>query len=83
MVISPNTPGLTTTPSEDTGSIGDTLTDSATLSGSTTGAGDTIDFDLFAPGNDCSDLATAVYSSTGVPTNGDGTYLSSAGTEPG
>ena len=42
-----------------------------------------IDFYLFAPGDDCSDLATAVYSSTGVPTNGDGTYLSSAGTESG
>jgi hypothetical protein len=83
VVISPNSPGLATTPSETTGAIGDTLTDSATLSGATSDAGGTIDFYLFAPGDDCSDTTTAVYSSTGVPVSGNGSYSSSSGTESG
>ena len=80
VVISPNSPKLETTPSEDTGAIGDTLTDSATLSGATAGAGTSIDFYLFAPSDDCTDLTTAVYSATGVPVNGNGTYISTDAT---
>jgi hypothetical protein len=83
VVISPNTTGLSTTPSETTGKIGDTLSDSATLTGATTGAGGTISFYLFAPGATCDDTAPItgfVYSSTGVPVSGNGTYASSAGT---
>ena len=38
-MIGPNSPDLETTPNEDTGAIGDTLTDTATLSGATSGAG--------------------------------------------
>ena len=38
VVISPNAPELNTTPSADTGAIGDVLTDQATLSGATAGA---------------------------------------------
>ena len=83
VVISPNAPELNTTPSADTGAIGDVLTDQATLSGATAGAGGTIDFFLFAPGDDCSDNATAVYSSTGVPVDGNGSYSGANGTESG
>jgi hypothetical protein len=81
-VIAPNSPGLSTTPSETTGNVGDTLSDSATLSGATSGAGGTISFYLFAPGDNCSDLTTAVYSSTGVAVSGNNTY-SSNGTASG
>src|SRR5439155_1584129 len=49
VAIAANTPTITTTTSPPSGSIGDTLTDSATLSGSTTDAGGTIDFFLFVP----------------------------------
>jgi hypothetical protein len=83
VVIGPNTTGLSTTPSETTGKIGDTLSDSATLTGATTGAGGTISFYLFAPGATCDDTAPItgfVYSSTGVPVSGNNTYASSAGT---
>ena len=84
LVIAPNSPTLSTTPSEDTGVITDVLTDTATLSGTTVGAGTTIDFYLFAPGDDCNLTGTgAVYSSTGVPVNGDDTYSSTDGTESG
>src|SRR6185369_620930 len=78
-----NTTGLSTTPNETTGNIGDTLSDSATLTGATSGAGGTISFYLFAPGATCDDTAPItgfVYSSTGVPVSGNGTYQSSAGT---
>src|SRR5207249_1093483 len=53
-----NTTHLSTTVSESTGAIGDTLTDSATLTLATSGAGGTIDFYLFAPGATCSTLGT-------------------------
>jgi uncharacterized repeat protein (TIGR01451 family) len=74
---------LTTTPSETTGRIGDALSDTGTLSGATSDAGGTISFYLFAPGDDCSDLGTAVYSSTDVAVSGNGTYNSSDGTASG
>ena len=83
VAIAPNTTQLSTTPSETTGKIGDTLSDSATLTGATTGAGGTISFYLFAPGATCDDTAPItgfVYSSTGVPVSGNDTYASSAGT---
>src|SRR5205823_2932928 len=54
--------------------LGDTLTDNAGLSGATADAGGTISFYLFKPGDNCSHLGTAVYSSTGVPVSGNGTY---------
>jgi uncharacterized repeat protein (TIGR01451 family) len=73
-------PALGTTPSEGTGSIGDTLTDNAGLSLATSDAGGTISFYLFKPGDNCSDLTTAVYSSTGVAVSGNGTYHSADGT---
>jgi hypothetical protein len=81
LVIGPNTTGLTTTTSESTGAIGDVLTDSATLTGATAGAGGTIDFYLFAPGGTaCNTSGTgAVYSSTGVPVISNGTYFSKDG----
>jgi len=81
--VPPNSTGLTTTPSETTGRIGDTLSDTATLSGATSDAGGTISFYLFAPGDDCSELGTAVYSSTDVPVEGNDTYSSTDGTASG
>ena len=76
-------PSLTTTTGAAS-KVGDTLTDSATLTGSSSGAGGTITFYLFAPGVTCSTAGTgAVYVSSGISVNGDGTYLSSAGTESG
>src|SRR5204863_3537696 len=69
-------PELSTTPSEDSGAIGDTLSDTGTLSGATSDAGGTVSFYLFKPGDDCSRLGTAVYSSTEVAVSGNGTYNS-------
>jgi hypothetical protein len=71
-------PTLTTLAS--TGVLGGTLTDTATLSGATAGAGGTISFYLFAPGVTCSELdqSAAVYSHTGIPVNGNGTYNSTS-----
>jgi hypothetical protein len=86
VVIAKNSPGLTTQTNESSGSIGDTLTDQATLSGATANAGGHIDFYLFAPGVACTTVnpgATAVYSSTNVAVSGNGTYNSTAGTESG
>src|SRR5438477_52913 len=51
---------------ETSGKIGDTLTDNAGLTLATSDAGGTISFYLLKPGDNCSDLGTAVYSSTGV-----------------
>jgi hypothetical protein len=79
LVISPNTTGLTTETNITAGSIGDTLTDSATLTGATANAGGTIDFFLFAPGATCDSAAPIdgyVYSATGVPVTTNGTYSS-------
>src|SRR2546430_4094953 len=70
-------------PSKTTGPIGDALGDTATLTGATSDAGGTISFYLFKPGDDCSDLSTAVYSSTDVAVSGNDTYNSSDGTESG
>src|SRR5204862_6501929 len=67
---------LGTTPSETSGKIGDTLTDNAGLSGATADAGGTISFYLFKPGDNCSDLGTAVYSATGGTVPSTGTYHS-------
>src|SRR5207237_9252727 len=61
-----NSPALGTTPSETSGKIGDTLTDNAGLTLATSDAGGTISFYLFKPGDNCSDLGTAVYSSTEI-----------------
>src|SRR5439155_231010 len=73
-------PAIGTTPSETSGKIGDTLTDNAGLTLATSDAGGTISFYLFKPGDNCSDLGTAVYSSTGVAVSGNGTYHSADGT---
>ena len=75
-----NSPALGTTPSETSGKIGDTLTDNAGLTLATSDAGGSISFYLFKPGDNCSDLSTAVYSSTGVAVSGNGTYHSADGT---
>src|SRR5207244_1242794 len=80
VVIGLNSPALGTTPSETSGKIGDTLTDNAGLTLATSDAGGTISFYLFKPGDNCSDLGTAVYSSTGVAVSGNGTYHSADGT---
>src|SRR5947208_2030336 len=71
-----NSPALGTTPSETSGKIGDTLTDNAGLTLATSDAGCTISFYLFKPGDTCSDLGTAVYSSTVVAVSGNGTFHS-------
>src|SRR5438067_2454368 len=52
------------TPAGNYGKIGDTLTDNAGLTLATSDAGGKISFYLFKPGENCSDLGTAVYSST-------------------
>jgi hypothetical protein len=85
LVVSPNTPGLTTTPSNDLGLvIGTTLQDSATLSNASSPTG-SIDFALYGP-DDAGCLGTAVYTesvaltgnsastTTGFTTAAAGTY---------
>src|SRR5438552_2981991 len=80
VVIGLNSPALGTTPSETSGKIGDTLTDNAGLTFSFPTRRSSDLFYLFKPGDNCSDLGTAVYSSTGVAVSGNGTYHSADGT---
>src|SRR5204862_3496474 len=83
VTIGLNSPELTTIPNKTTGAIGDTLTDTATLTKATSDAGGKISFYLFKPGDNCSDLTTAVYKSTDVQVSGNATYNSSDGTAGG
>jgi hypothetical protein len=84
LVVNKKAPTLTTNTTPDSGQIGVTLKDSATLSGATSDAGGTINFYLFAPGVSCNAAGTgAVYKSKGVPVNGNGVYHSVDGTESG
>src|SRR5207249_841857 len=69
-----------TTPSERSCKIGDTLTDFAGLTLATSYAVGTIRFYRCKRCRNCSDLGTAVYSSTGVAVSGNGTYHSADGT---
>src|SRR5205823_4325138 len=83
VTIGLNSPELTTIPNKTAGAIGDTLTDTATLTKATSDAGGKISFYLFKPGDNCSDLTTAVYKSTNVQVSGNATYNSSDGTASG
>jgi hypothetical protein len=83
LVIGPNHPTLTTDTDPDSGNIGDTLTDSATLTGAASGTG-TITFYLFGPDTTCNaDGTGAVYSSVITGVTADGTVYSKDGTESG
>jgi hypothetical protein len=84
VTIAKNSPNVTTNTTPDSGQIGVTMKDSATLSGATSDAGGTINFYLFAPGVSCNAAGTgAVYKSKGVPVNGNGVYHSIDGNESG
>src|SRR5205823_2494038 len=48
LVISPNGPSISTTLSASTGAIGDTIHDSATLSGATSNAGGTVGYTVYS-----------------------------------
>src|SRR5947208_1029973 len=75
-----NPPAPATTPTLSLHDALPILTDNAGLTLATSDAGGTISFYLFKPGDNCSDLGTAVYSSTGVAVSGNGTYHSADGT---
>jgi hypothetical protein len=73
-----NSPTLGTTPSPTSGNIGDALNDTATLSGASNPTG-SITFYLFAPGDNCSNTATAVYTET-VALSGNSASTTGGGT---
>jgi hypothetical protein len=70
VVVDKNSPDLSTIPDPASGAIGDALGDSADLSGETADASGNITFWLFAPGDDCSDVTTAVYTETVASSGG-------------
>src|SRR5437868_2087774 len=80
VVIGLNSPALGTTPTATSGKIGDTLTDTAGLTFATSDAAASPTRRSSDLGDNCSDLGTAVYSSTGVAVSGNGTYHSADGT---
>src|SRR5207244_11054859 len=80
VVIGLNSPAIGRTQSGTSGTRSDTMTATAGITLATSDAGGTISFYLFKPGDNCSDLGTAVYSSTGVAVSGNGTYHSADGT---
>src|SRR5438874_2456698 len=80
VVIGLNSPALGTTPRATSGKIADTLTHNAGLTLATSHSLHAALPILFKPGDNCSDLGTAVYSSTGVAVSGNGTYHSADGT---
>jgi hypothetical protein len=76
VTIGAGSPTITTTPDPDSGTVGVTLNDSATLADGINPQG-SIEFNLFAPGDDdCS--GPAVFSQT-VPVNGNDTYNTTNG----
>jgi hypothetical protein len=75
VIVNPKQPTITTDASADppTGTaLGSAISDQATLSGTAAGAGGTITFIAYGP--DDATCATAVFTSTPVSVNGDGTY---------
>src|SRR5215470_14130778 len=82
LVINPNGPHITTTLSESTGSIGDTVHDSATLTGATAGAGGTVTYTVYGD-NACTQFVAdggTKNVSGGVVPDSNGVQFNSAGT---
>jgi hypothetical protein len=82
LVIGPNKPGISTQLSEITGSIGDTVTDGATLTGTTGNAGGTVTYTVYTDTNCTTPFADA---GTKTVTNGsvpgsNGVQFNQAGT---
>jgi hypothetical protein len=78
LTVNKNSPTLGTTPNPASGSIGDALNDTGTLTGAANPTG-SITFYLFAPGDNCSDTASAVYTET-VPLSGNSASTTGGGT---
>src|SRR5439155_574306 len=76
VVIGLNSPALGARKSTPFDYIHEAISDDAGFTLATSDAGGTISFYLFKPGDNCSDLGTAVYSSTAVAVSGNGTYHS-------
>ncbi len=83
LVIGPNSPGISTTLSESSGSTGDTVHDSASLSGATADAGGTVTYTVYSDSNCTNKVATggtvnvtngSVPNSSAVTFNTPGTY---------
>src|SRR5215469_5706841 len=82
LVIAPNSPSIATKLSESTGSIGDTVTDSATLTGATSDAGGTVTYTAYSD-NACTQAVGSggtVTVSGGVVPNSSGVTFNKAGT---
>ena len=82
LVIGKNSPTIATTLSESSGAIGDTVHDSATLTGATSNAGGTVTYTVYTD-NACSAGAQAAGTKTvtnGVVPDSDGIQFNSAGT---
>jgi hypothetical protein len=82
LVIGPNKPGITTQLSETTGSIGNTVTDSATLNGATGNAGGSVTYTVYTD-NTCATMFAAAGTVTvtnGVVPSSNGVQFNQAGT---
>jgi hypothetical protein len=76
-VVGPASPSINTTPNPSSGTVGDTLKDSAALSGGYSPTGNIV-FKLFAP-NDPNCSVTPVFTETVSVSNGNGTYNTANG----
>jgi hypothetical protein len=75
-IADPKTPNTTSLSTKATsGSVGDEVSDTATLSGATDGAGATITFNLYGPSDTPDCTGDAVFTST-VDVDGNGDYVS-------
>ncbi|HEY1563278.1 MAG TPA: DUF11 domain-containing protein [Gaiellaceae bacterium] len=84
LVVSPNTPGISTLLSQSTGNVGDSVNDSATLSGATSDAGGTVEYAFYSSLSACNagTYATPGGTSLGSKTVTDGSVPDSDSTGP-
>jgi hypothetical protein len=78
VIVSKKSPSISTDPDPDRAEVGDTLNDTATLSGGTSDIGGTITFDLFGPDDPNCD-GTPVHSEDVDVDNGNDDYSTSQG----
>ena len=69
LVVSPNTPSVSTQLSESTGNVGDSVHDSATIIGATSDAGGTISYAVYSD-NECSNLVADLTPEDNTVVNG-------------